>query len=312
MPRLADVHVLAVVFNREIAAAAKRLKLAQVPGAGLDRIDRSALSAATSLANAYRHEVGIAKYVMGVMLAMTRRFCPIDAALRRGSWVSQWGVGTATPPPWPELAGKMLGILGYGRIGHALAHRARAFDMAVYAIRRDVAGSSAGLTFLGGRDALHDVLRRTDYLAVTRSLNDQTRGLIQACELSLMKPTAALVGNPHRRRRPRRLVSLSDGAGTDLPVATALPRTRQRAEDPAHLRLDRGHAGGTRDADRREHPPNRTRKAAAQPDSLTGRIAARVTSGRRERAQFGVVRRQTLQLGTASAASSGDSSARMA
>ena len=193
MPRLADVHVLAVVFNREIAAAAKRLKLAQVPGAGLDRIDRSALSAATSLANAYRHEVGIAKYVMGVMLAMTRRFCPIDAALRRGSWVSQWGVDTAPPLPWPELAGKTLGILGYDRIGHALAHRARAFDMAVYAIRRDVAGSSAGLAFLGGPDALHDVLRRTDYLAVTRSLNDQTRGLIQARELSLIKPTAVLV-----------------------------------------------------------------------------------------------------------------------
>ena len=193
MPRLADVHVLAVVFNREIAAAAKRLKLVQVPGAGLDRINRSALSAGTSLANAYGHEVGIAEYVIGVMLAMTRRFCPIDAALRRGSWVSQWGVGTAPPPPWPELAGKMLGILGYGRIGHALAHRARAFDMAVYAIRRDVAGSSAGLAFLGGPDALHDVLRRTDYLAVTRSLNDQTRGLIQARELSLMKPTAVLV-----------------------------------------------------------------------------------------------------------------------
>ena len=164
-----------------------------MPGAGLDRIDRSALSAATSLANAYRHEVGIAKYVMGVMLAMTRRFCPIDAALRRGSWVSQWGVGTAPPPPWPELAGKTLGILGYDRIGHALAHRARAFDMAVYAIRRNVAGSSAGLAFLGGPDALHDVLRRADYLAVTLSLNDQTRGLIQARELSLMKPTAVLV-----------------------------------------------------------------------------------------------------------------------
>ena len=194
VPRLADVDVLVTAtFNREMAAAAKRLKLVQVPGAGLDRIDCSALSAATSLANAYGHEVGIAEYVIGVMLAMTRRFCPIDAALRRGSWVSQWGVDTAPPLPWPELAGKTLGILGHGRIGHALAHRARAFDMAVYAIRRNVAGSSAGLAFLGGPDALHDVLRRTDYLAVTRSLNDQTRGLIQARELSLMKPTAVLV-----------------------------------------------------------------------------------------------------------------------
>jgi hypothetical protein len=88
--RLPDVDVLVTMaFTGEMGAAASRLKLVQVPGAGLDRIDRSALSAATSLANAYGHEVGIAEYVIGVMLAMTRRFCRIDAALRRGSWVSQ-------------------------------------------------------------------------------------------------------------------------------------------------------------------------------------------------------------------------------
>jgi len=55
-------------------------------------------------------------------------------------------------------------------------------------------------------------------------------------------------------------------------------RTFLRAYWGAIAGLDRGHAGGTRDADRREHPPNRTRRAAAQPDSLTRRIAARVTS----------------------------------
>jgi phosphoglycerate dehydrogenase-like enzyme len=195
LPRLSDVDVLVTVaFNREIAAAAKRLRLVQVPGAGLDRIDRSALSAATLLANAYGHEVGIAEYVIGAMLAMTRGFCRIDAALRRGSWESQWGVGTSPPAPWLELAGKTLGILGYGRIGQALARRARAFDMDVYAIRRNVAGAdAAGLAFLGGPGALHDVLRRADYLALTLSLNDQSRGWIRARELSLMKPTAVLV-----------------------------------------------------------------------------------------------------------------------
>src|SRR6266850_613419 len=161
--RLADVDVLVTLaFSPEMGAAAKRLKLVQVPGAGLDRIDRSAL--------------------------------PAGASLARGVWESQWGVGSSPPTPWPELAGKTLGILGYGRIGQALALRARAFDMDVCAIRRDVTGSSPeGLSFLGGPADLDEVLRRSDYLAVTLSLNDETRGLLGEHELRLMKPTAVLV-----------------------------------------------------------------------------------------------------------------------
>lgn len=192
---LSDIDVLvSLAFTREMGAAARRLKLVQVPGAGLDRIDRSALPAGAWLANVYGHEVGIAEYVMGAMLALTREFGRIDAALRRGVWESQWGVGAPTPPPWPELAGKTLGILGYGRIGRALARRARAFDMEVCAIRRDVTRSDAAeLSFLGGPDALDQILRRADYLALTLSLNDTTRGLIGERELRLMKPTAVLV-----------------------------------------------------------------------------------------------------------------------
>jgi len=136
--RLSDVDVLvSLVFSREMGAAARRLKLVQVPGAGLDRIDRSALPVGASLANVYGHEVGIAEYVVGAMLALTRSLGRLDAALRRGVWESQWSVGASPPPPWPELAGKTLGILGYGRIGQALARRARAFDMKICAIRRD-------------------------------------------------------------------------------------------------------------------------------------------------------------------------------
>jgi phosphoglycerate dehydrogenase-like enzyme len=186
--------LVSLVFNSEMAAAAQKLRLVQVPGAGLDRIDRAALPAQTTLANAYGHEVGIAEYVIGAMLAMTRDFCRIDAALRRGTWESQWGVGRASPAPWPELAGKTLGILGYGRIGQALARRARAFDMNVCAIRRDVTRSSAeGLSLLGGPEALDDILQTADYLAVTLSLDDRTRGLIGERELALMKPSARLI-----------------------------------------------------------------------------------------------------------------------
>jgi phosphoglycerate dehydrogenase-like enzyme len=193
--RLADVDVLVTMaFTREMGAAARRLKLVQVPGAGLERIDRAALPAGTALANAYGHEVGIAEFALGAMLALTRDFVRLDAALRRGVWESQWGIGASPPAPWPELAGKTLGILGYGRIGQALARRARAFDMEICAIRRDVGRSERdGLALLGGLEILDEVLRRADYLAITLPATDTTRGLIGAAQLASMKRTAVLV-----------------------------------------------------------------------------------------------------------------------
>src|SRR6058998_4438343 len=79
--QLSDVDVLITLgFTREMGAAAKRLKLVQVPGAGLDRIDRAALPAGVLLANVYGHEIGIAEYVLGAMLALTRSFCRIDSS----------------------------------------------------------------------------------------------------------------------------------------------------------------------------------------------------------------------------------------
>jgi phosphoglycerate dehydrogenase-like enzyme len=193
--RLAEVDVLVTLaFTREMGAAATRLKLVQVPGAGLDRIDRAALPAAALLANAYNHEVGIAEYVMGAMLTLSRDLCRLDLALRRGRWESPWVPGAEPPPTWPELAGKTLGILGYGRIGQELARRARAFDMAIWATRQGTRREDApGLAFLGGPEALDEILRRADYLAITLPLTEATRGLLGARELGLMKPTAVLI-----------------------------------------------------------------------------------------------------------------------
>jgi len=118
----------------------------------------------------------------------------LDRKLRTGIWESQWALGVAAPPLWPELAGKTLGILGYGHIGRALARRARAFDMEVWATRRHTdSARPQELAFLGGPKQLDDVLRRADYLAVTLSLSQTTRNLITERELRLMKPSAFLI-----------------------------------------------------------------------------------------------------------------------
>jgi phosphoglycerate dehydrogenase-like enzyme len=190
--RLADVDVLvSMAFSARMAEAAPRLRLVQVPGAGLDR---SALRPGTYLANVYGHEAGIAEYIIGAMIALTRSFGRLDAKLRQGQWESQWAVGTDAPPHWPELKGKTLGILGFGHIGEALARRAMAFDMQVCAIRRNAPiVTPNGLLFLSGPERLDELLRQADYLAITLPLSSATRDLIDDRRSRLMRPTAYLI-----------------------------------------------------------------------------------------------------------------------
>ncbi|HUB45248.1 MAG TPA: 2-hydroxyacid dehydrogenase [Acetobacteraceae bacterium] len=195
LEHLPDTDVLVSMgFSAGMAAAAPNLRLVQVPGAGLDRIDRTAIRPGLWLANAYGHETGIAEYILGAMIALTRSFARLDRNLRRGHWESQWAVGTDAPPLWPELAGKTLGIVGFGRIGQAVARRAAAFDMRICAVRRQAqAEAPDGVDFVAGPDRIGDVLRSADHLAVTLSLSPETRGLMTEIRLRTMKPGAFLI-----------------------------------------------------------------------------------------------------------------------
>jgi len=192
--KLAEMDVLVSMgFTSAMGRAARRLKLVQVPGAGLDRIDRAALPKGAFLANAYGHEAGIAEFVMGAILALTRDYARLDAGLRRGEWLSQWALGRLMPPPAVELAGKTLGILGHGRIGAAVAKRARGFDMAVIGHRRSPVTAELGETLVHGRDGLDELLRRSDVLVVAAALTPETRGMLGERELRLLRPSALLV-----------------------------------------------------------------------------------------------------------------------
>jgi len=229
--QLGDADVLVSMgFGKEMAAAGTRLRLVQVPGAGLDRVDRTQFRPGLALANAFGHEAGIAEYIIGAMIALTRSFRRLDQKLRAGDWESQWAVGAPAPALWPELSGKTVGILGFGHIGEALAHRARAFAMTVCAVRRQAQPDAPeGVAFIGGPERLDDVLGLSDYLVITLSLSRETRGLLDARRLALMRPSAYLINVARAELIDERALyeALAEGrlAGAALDVWYRYPTT---------------------------------------------------------------------------------------
>lgn len=193
--RLGDCDMLVSMgFSRDMAQSAKRLRLLQVPGAGLDRIDLSALRPGIRLANVYGHEVAIAEYVIGAMISLARSFCRLDRKLRQGEWESRWAVGRPAAPLHTELKGKTLVILGLGHIGQEIACRAKAFGMRIVAVRRDVqAAMPLGVSEVTTLGRLDSILGEADFVAITLPLTDETRNLMNAARLQAMKRTAYLI-----------------------------------------------------------------------------------------------------------------------
>lgn len=173
-----------------LAVAGPQLKVIANVAVGYDNID---VSAAKSAGITVTNTPGVldrasADHTMGLILDATRRISEGDRLIRTGRpWI--WGprmlVGLDIS------AGATLGILGYGRIGQAVARRAHAFDMTVIATSRSRTPGSVenGVTFVD-RPTL---LAESDVVSVHTPLTAETRHLIDAAALKAMKPTAYLI-----------------------------------------------------------------------------------------------------------------------
>ncbi|MYN13427.1 bifunctional glyoxylate/hydroxypyruvate reductase B [Pusillimonas sp. TS35] len=131
----------------------------------------------------------VADLLFAMILGTSRRIVELGRYVQQGRWKKNLGDDMFG---W-DVYGKTVGILGYGRIGQALARRAAlGFDMPVlYHSRRLV---DSGLPDGRARAAgFEEVLRESDFVVVLLPLTDQTRGLIGAKELALMKPEAILI-----------------------------------------------------------------------------------------------------------------------
>src|SRR5215203_3287238 len=120
-----------------------------------------------------------------LLLAAARRLGEAERLLRSGGW-DAWGPKQLTGP---DVWGKRLGVVGFGRIGQALARRARGFDMDL--VYHDKYRNGDKERELGARYLdLEELLQTSDFISVHTPLTPETTHLIGAEELGLMQPTA--------------------------------------------------------------------------------------------------------------------------
>jgi glyoxylate reductase len=170
--------------------AAPELKVISQCAVGYDNVD---LAAATERGIPVGNTPGVltdatADFAFTLLMAAARRVGEAIDYVRSGRWQT-WGL---TLLLGQDVYGATLGLIGLGRIGQAVARRARGFDMRVLyhdVVRQPQAEADLGVEFR----ALEDLLQESDYVSLHVSLTEETRGLINAHAFALMKPTAILI-----------------------------------------------------------------------------------------------------------------------
>jgi len=176
--------------DREVLTAGHSLKVISSYAVGYDSID---VSAATELGIVVTNTPDVlteatADLAFGLLLAAARRIAEGDRLVRSGGW-NQWGPRFMLGK---DVSGSTLGIVGMGRIGHAVARRARAFGMEiVYSSRRrdEAAEKELGARFL----ELEALLLVSDFVSLHCPLSPATKGLIGERQLRSMKPNSILI-----------------------------------------------------------------------------------------------------------------------
>lgn len=175
-----------------IADAGERLKLIANFGAGVNHID---LKAARARGIVVTNTPGVltedtADMVMALIVSVTRRLAEGEKLVRSGQWKG-WSPGGMLGH---RIGGKKLGIVGMGRIGQAVARRARAFGLSIHYHNRhrlpEVVEAEFGATWHADLDAM---LGAIDILTIHTPLNDDSRDLIDARRIGLLGPHVYLI-----------------------------------------------------------------------------------------------------------------------
>lgn len=171
------------------ARGADRLLLVARFGVGYDMCDVPALSANNVLLTITpgATDLPVAGGVLAMMLALSRRLFTKDRLVREGRWQERSNfMGT-------EIAGKVLGIVGFGGAGRELKRLVEPFAMQVLAYDPFVSDAALAERGVTRSATLEDLFAQSDYVSIHCLLNQETRGLIDRRLLDLMKPTAYFI-----------------------------------------------------------------------------------------------------------------------
>jgi glyoxylate reductase len=183
------IALLDVAVDSELLAAAPRLRVVANFAVGHDNVDLAACTARGILVTNTPDVLteATADFTLALLLAAARRIIECDRLARSGTWQG-WAPGLLLGR---ELGGSTLGIVGLGRIGQAVARRARGFGMTVvYAGPREVAAAAE----LGARRVeLDELLATSDVVSLSCPLTPATRHLIDRAALARMRSDAILI-----------------------------------------------------------------------------------------------------------------------
>ena len=166
----------------------RRLKAIVRAGVGTDNIDKDAATrhGIVVMNTPGGNTLSTAEHTIALMLALSRNIAPAYESLKAGKWERNKYMGT-------QVAGKTLGIVGLGRIGVAVAKRARALEMNVLGYDPFMSKERAKELGIEPVETVADMLPRVDYLTVHTPLTDETRGLVGAAQLERMKKGVRLI-----------------------------------------------------------------------------------------------------------------------
>ena len=181
-----DVEALLVANEPVPVDLLPELKLVANFGVGYDRLGIEELRRrGIAVANTPGVlSAATADLTFALILAVRRRVVEGDARVRRGEWRGSWADGFLAE----ELTGSTLGIIGLGRIGQAVARRAQGFELRVLYAQRTRAE-----TDLGEFRELDELLAESDLVTIHAPLTPETRGLLDARRLALLRDGAAVV-----------------------------------------------------------------------------------------------------------------------
>jgi D-3-phosphoglycerate dehydrogenase / 2-oxoglutarate reductase len=190
----AEVGVMPLT-SRRVLEACPKLKVVSRMGVGVDSIDLGAVTELGILACNVPgvNTAEVADHAMAMLLSFTRRIHDAVPTTRDGSWSSDRELTVSYLESVRRIAGHTVGILGFGDIGKAFAQRIRGFGPARIIACDPYVRPSTAEVFGVELMSLEEMLPLTDYLSVHCNATAETRHLINADTLSLMKPTAIIV-----------------------------------------------------------------------------------------------------------------------